>query len=320
VGRLGIADGDAVEHSNLHRQVVHSTADVGRPKVESAREAVLEINPNVVVDAYDARLTAAHAMKVVETYDLVVDASDNFPTRYLTNDACVLLGKPNIYGSIFRFEGQASVFDAKRGPCYRCLYPEPPPAELVPDCRQAGVLGVLPGIVGLIQATEAIKLILGKGEPLIGRLLLFNALTMQFREMRLGKDPNCAICGNKPSIPQPADCQPACEPSRDLTVRELKARLDRGDRIVLLDVREPREFQAGHLPGAMPIPLGELAKRLGELDRESEIVAYCRSGGRSGRAASLLRAAGFRRVHNLSGGAIAWSEEVGGAGTSNIQR
>ena len=320
VGRLGLVDFDVVDHSNLQRQILHGTPDVGRSKLESARESIAAINPHVTIDTYETMLTADNALKIIEPYDVVLDGTDNFPTRYLVNDACVLLGKPNVYGSIFRFEGQASVFDATRGPCYRCLYPEPPPPGLVPSCAEGGVLGILPGLIGVVQATETVKLILGQGRPLIGRLLLFDALEMRFREMQLRKDPGCALCGEHRTIHKLIDYNEFCgirgeeEPESNLQVpeitpRELKERLDRGDDLYILDVREPHEYQICNLKGHL-IPLGELPRRVHELDSSHEIVAHCRSGKRSAEAVDFLRKAGFRKIHNLRGGILAWSTEV----------
>jgi len=321
VGRLGLVDFDVVDHSNLQRQILHGTADVGRPKLDSAREAVEAINPLVEVDTYETMLTADNALDILEPYDIVVDGTDNFPTRYLVNDACVLLGKPNVYGSIFRFEGQASVFDATRGPCYRCLYPEPPPPGLVPSCAEGGVLGILPGLIGVVQATETVKLILGQGQSLVGRLLLFDALAMRFREMQLHKDPDCPLCGERRSIDRLIDYERFCGygtpeaavtlgPDEQIGVRDLKAALDEGRDLVLLDVREPHEHEIARLPGASLIPLGELDRRAGELRRESEIVAFCRSGARSAHATKLLREAGYSSVRNLTGGILAWAREI----------
>lgn len=319
VGRLGLVDFDVVDFSNLQRQVIHGTSDVGRPKLDSAKERIVDINPNVKVDTYETRLTSDNAMKILKPYDIVIDGTDNFPTRYLVNDACVLLGKPNVYGSIFRFEGQASVFWAAKGPCYRCLYPEPPPPGLVPNCAEGGVLGVLPGIIGLIQASEAIKLIIGKGDSLIGRLLLFDALGMKFREMKLKKDPACPMCGDHPTINELIDYETFCgarepEPAYNdamtVTAKELKSELDRNVPLVLLDVREPHEVDICALPGSKLVPLGELEARLGELDRDSHIVAYCHAGGRSARAVKFLKASGFTKVRNLAGGILAWADDV----------
>jgi len=320
VGRLGIVDFDTVDATNLQRQITFSTSDVGRPKAEAAQERLAGINPDIRIDTYRTRLTSENALDLFRDYDIIVDGTDNFPTRYLVNDACVLLGKPNVYGSIFRFEGQATVFGYPGGPCYRCLYPEPPPAGLVPSCAEGGVLGVLPGIVGSIQAMETIKLILGVGEPLIGRLLLFDALAMRFRELRLRKNPACPICGDRRTIHQLQDYEEFCgirgeetEPVTtglpEVTPRELKARLDRGDDLFILDVREPHEYQICNIKGHL-IPLGELPRRVSELDSSREIVAHCRSGKRSADAVEFLRQAGFRKIWNLKGGILAWSDEV----------
>ena len=327
VGTLGIADFDVVDVTNLQRQVIHGTADVGRPKLESARDRIGEINPHVRVEPHALRLTSANALEVVREYDVVVDGTDNFPTRYLLNDACVLTGKPNVYGSILRWEGQASVFWAGRGPCYRCLFAEPPPPGMVPNCAEGGVLGVLPGIVGSIQAAEALKLLLGAGDSLVGRLLLFDALRMKFREMRLRRDPACPACGDHPTIHELIDYERFCgfapeAPSgeRDMdsdgipaiTPTELKARLDRGDRITIIDVREPFEWEIGNLEahGARLIPLGQLPARAGEIDPADEVVLHCRSGARSAHALELLRAQGYGRLWNLDGGILAWSDQV----------
>jgi adenylyltransferase/sulfurtransferase len=318
VGRIGLVDFDVVEYSNLQRQIIHGTGDVGRPKLLSARERILDVNPNVEVVLHERAIDSGNALAIIGDYDLVVDGTDNFPTRYLTNDACVLLGKPNVYGSIFRFEGQASVFDAKRGPCYRCLFPEPPPPGLVPSCAEGGVLGVLPGVIGTIQATEALKLILGEGEPLVGRLLLYDALEMSFDEVRPRKNPDCPVCGEQPTVTELIDYVQFCgldpaemlEPSWEITATELEKRLENGDRPVLLDVREPHEWDIAHLEGAWLIPQGDLPARMHELDSADEIVLYCRSGERSARALNLLRDAGFRRLKNLRGGINAWASTV----------
>ena len=316
VGRLGLVDFDVVDYTNLQRQIIHATADVGRPKLDSAREKIHAVNPFVEVEAHGVRLTSENALGILAGYDVVVDGTDNFATRYLVNDACVLLGKPNVYGSIFRFEGQASVFDAARGPCYRCLYPEPPPPGLVPSCAEGGVLGILPGIIGTIQANETVKLILGIGDPLIGRLVLFDALAMEFREVRLGKDPSCPVCGERPSITGLIDYEEFCGAGEgapgplevpEMTVSELSRRLGE---VELIDVREPFETAIASIPGARLIPLGEFAARVGEIDRDHEIVIHCRSGVRSAKAARLLLDAGFTRVWNLRGGILAWSDEV----------
>ncbi len=320
VGHLGIVDFDVVDFTNLQRQVTFSTSDVGRPKLDAAKDRLSAMNPAIEIATYETRLTSANALDLFRGYNIVVDGTDNFPTRYLVNDACVLLGKRNVYGSIFRFEGQVSIFGAPDGPCYRCLYPEPPPPGLVPSCAEGGVLGVLPGIVGSIQAIEAIKLILGAGDPLIGRLLLFDALGMKFRELKLKKNPACPLCGPNPTITKLIDYEEFCgirgeeapAPAStvpEMTPRELKARLDRGDDLFILDVREPHEYQICNLNGYL-IPLGDVPKRVNELDSSREIVAHCRSGKRSAEAAEFLRKAGFRKVWNLKGGILAWSDEV----------
>ena len=296
------------------------TTDVGRPKIEAAADHLRNLNPVIRIDAFETRLTSENALDLFQDYDIIVDGTDNFPTRYLVNDACVLLGKPNVYGSIFRFEGQITIFGAPGGPCYRCLYPEPPPPGLVPSCAEGGVLGVLPGIVGSIQAAETLKFIIGKGDPLIGRLLLFDALGMKFRELKLRKNPECPVCGNHPTVTQLIDYAEFCgirgeeapaAPSTvpEMTPRELKARLDRGEDIYILDVREPHEYQICHIGGHL-IPLGELSRRVHELDSSREIVAHCRSGKRSAEASEFLRKAGFRKLWNLKGGILAWSDEV----------
>jgi adenylyltransferase/sulfurtransferase len=320
IGRLGLVDFDVVDASNLQRQVIHSTRNVGRSKLESAKEYILGINPNVQVDTFEARFTSENALEIARDYDIIIDGTDNFPTRYLVNDVSVLLGKPNVYGSIFRFEGQASVFWAEKGPCYRCLYPEPPPPGLVPSCAEGGVLGVLPGIIGCIQANEAIKLILGKGEPLIGRLLLFDALGMRFREMKLRKDPHCPMCGAHRTIHELIDYEQFCgltgidEDSKtidtfNVSAKELAKKLER-DRVFLLDVREPQEYQICYIPGATLIPLGQLPARLAEIDGSTEIVAYCRTGKRSAQAVELLHKAGYTSAKNLAGGIYAWADDV----------
>jgi len=320
VGRLGLVDFDVVDFTNLQRQVAFSTADVGRAKLEAAKERLATLNPEVQIETYNARLTSENALDILRDFDIVVDGTDNFPTRYLVNDACVLLGKPNVYGSIFRFEGQATVFGMPGGPCYRCLYPEPPPPGLVPSCAEGGVLGVLPGIVGAIQAMETIKLILGRGDVLVGRLLLFDALAMRFRELKLHKNPECPLCGDRRTITKLVDYEEFCGIRRadapvptaqvpEVSPRELKARLDRGDDLFILDVREQHEYQICNLRGHL-IPLGDLPKRVHELDSSREIVAHCRSGKRSAEAVEFLRKAGFRKVWNLKGGILAWSDEV----------
>ena len=322
VGTLGLVDFDVVDFTNLQRQIIHTTNDVGRPKLDSAAEKLTAMNPFIQVRKFETKLTSANALDIFRQFDIVADGTDNFPTRYLVNDACVLTGKPNVYASIFRFEGQASVFAAERGPCYRCLYPEPPPPGLVPSCAEGGVLGILPGLLGVIQATEVIKLILGSGEPLIGRLLLVDALAMRFRELHLRKNPECPVCGTNPTIRELIDYQEFCgirgsesqEASVTATVpeirpEELKARLDAGDDIFILDVREPHEYQICNIGGHL-IPLGELPARMNELDSSREIVAHCRSGVRSAKAVTLLRQAGFAKVKNLAGGILAWSDKV----------
>ncbi len=320
VGTLGLVDFDVVDASNLHRQILHGTSDVGRPKLESARDRIEDVNPNVDVRTYETRLTSENALEILADYDVVVDGTDNFATRYLTNDACVLLGKPNVYGSIFRFEGQASVFATPDGPCYRCLFPTPPPPGSVPSCAEGGVLGVLPGIVGTIQATEAIKLILGAGEPLIGRLLLIDALSMRFHTVRVQRDPTCPACGTH-EITELIDYDAYCgvphvaageaQPSApgEITPRELAARIAAGDEFSLIDVREPYEWQIGRIPGARLIPLGTLPAAMGAIDATRDVVVYCKSGQRSARATDALRAAGFR-ASNLVGGILRWSDEV----------
>jgi len=311
VGRLGLVDFDRVDLTNLQRQVLYGTADVGRPKLEAAGERLAGINPHVVVEPHPQRLAADNAAAILAGYDIVADGTDNFATRYLVNDACVLAGKPNVYGSIFRFEGQVSVFWPGRGPCYRCLYPDPPAAGAVPSCAEGGVLGVLPGTIGALQATEVLKLILGCGEPLIGRLLLFDALESRFRELRLRRDPDCPVCGEQPTIRELRDgdalCAAAAGDGGDIDVRALKARFDRGDRPLLLDVRTPEEWRIARLAGARLIPIDELASRTEELDPAREIVVYCHVGGRSALAVRYLQQRGFTRARNLLGGIDAWS-------------
>jgi sulfur-carrier protein adenylyltransferase/sulfurtransferase len=320
VGTLGIVDFDVVDESNLQRQIIHGTSDIGRPKMESARDRINDINPNVHVEAYEEALSSENALEIFKDFDVIVDGTDNFPTRYLVNDACVLTGKPNVYGSIFRFEGQASVFWAKEGPCYRCLYPEPPPPGLVPSCAEGGVLGILPGAIGTIQATETVKLILGIGEPLVGRLLLYDAPGMSFREMKLRKDPNCPVCGENPSVTELIDYQEFCgipqanaqataDEVPEITVQELKKRLDNGENLSVLDVREPHEYEVANI-GARLIPLNELPERLAELDRDVPLAVHCKTGGRSARAVKLLQETGFQNAFNVEGGITAWSEEI----------
>jgi len=320
VGTIGVVDFDKIDFTNLQRQIMFSNTDVGRPKIQAAADRLGALNPDIRIERYETQLTSENALEIFRDYDIVVDGTDNFPTRYLVNDACVLLGKPNVYGSIFRFEGQASIFGYPDGPCYRCLYPEPPPPGLVPSCAEGGVLGVLPGIIGSIQAMETLKLIIGKGEPLVGRLLLFDALGMKFRELKLRKNPECPVCGTNPTVTKLIDYVEFCgirgeeAPAPQTTVpemtpRELKARLDRGDDLYILDVREPHEYQICNIGGNL-IPLGDLSRRVNELDSAREIVAHCRSGKRSAEAAEFLRSAGFRKIWNLKGGILAWSDEV----------
>jgi adenylyltransferase/sulfurtransferase len=318
VGTLGLVDFDVVDVTNLQRQVLHGTSAVGQPKLDSARDRIADLNPNVRVETHETRLTSANALDILREYDVIVDGTDNFATRYLTNDACVILGKPNVYGSIFRFEGQASIFATPDGPCYRCLFPNPPPPGLVPSCAEGGVLGVLPGIVGTIQATEALKLILGIGDALVGRLLLIDAMGMRFHTVRVPRDPNCPACGTR-EIQQlidydeycgtPGGTMPARNDVPEITPTELAARLDAKEEFDLIDVREPYEWQLGRLPTARLIPLGQLPAALSTLDSTRDIVVYCRSGRRSADATMELRAAGFRAV-NLAGGILRWSDEV----------
>jgi len=321
VGTLGLVDFDVVDVSNLQRQVLHGTKDVGRPKLESARDRIHDVNPYVHFEPYETKLTSENALDIIRDYDVVIDGTDNFATRYLTNDACVLLGKPNVYGSIFRFEGQASVFATDEGPCYRCLFPEPPPPGLVPSCAEGGVLGVLPGLVGTIQATEGIKLLLGVGEPLIGRLLLIDALTMRFRTVKLRKDPKCPACGTR-EIKELIDYEQFCGVAPvpvaaastnaipEITPRVLAERLQRGDELELIDVREPYELSIAQIPGVKLVPLGTLGEALPTLDRSRETVVICRTGARSGRAVKQLQDAGFTRVWNLAGGIHRWADDV----------
>jgi len=320
VGTIGIVDFDVVDESNLQRQIIHGTSDIGRPKVESARDKIKDINPNVEVRVHEEALTSENALEIFEDYDVIVDGTDNFPTRYLVNDACVLLGKPNVYGSIFRFEGQASVFWAEEGPCYRCLYPEPPPPGLVPSCAEGGVLGILPGAIGTTQATETGTLILGIGEPLIGRLMLYDALGMSFREMKLRKDPNCPICGENPTVTELIDYEEFCGIPQanaaeekngvpEITVKDLKGKLDNGEDINVLDVREPHEYEVANIDVKL-VPLGELPRRLAEFDQSENFAIHCKTGGRSAKAVKLLQDAGFQNVYNVKGGITAWSEEI----------
>jgi adenylyltransferase/sulfurtransferase len=322
VGTLGLVDFDVVDESNLQRQIIHSTKDIGRKKLDSAEEKLTALNPAIQIVKHETMLTSANAMEILKDYDIVADGTDNFPTRYLVNDACVLTGKPNVYGSIFRFEGQASVFATKEGPCYRCLYPEPPPPGLVPSCAEGGVLGILPGLIGVIQATEVIKLILGKGESLVGRLLLVDALTMRFRELRLRKNPYCPVCGENPTVTELIDYQHFCgivpETPEDkkvmngipqISVKDLKGRMDAGEDLFILDVREPYEYRIAQIGGTL-IPLNDVPNRLAEIDREREIIVQCRSGVRSQRVAEFLKQQGYPRVVNLAGGILAWADEI----------
>ena len=322
IGTLGLVDFDVVDASNLQRQIIHSTKDIGRSKLDSAEEKLKALNPAINIVKHNTMLSSANALEILKDYDIVADGTDNFPTRYLVNDACVLLGKPNAYGSIFRFEGQASVFATAQGPCYRCLYPEPPPPGLVPSCAEGGVLGILPGLVGVIQATEVIKLILGKGEPLICRLLLVDALNMRFRELKLRKNPECPVCGQDPTVTKLIDYQQFCgivpETPQEanvkngipqLTVKELKRRIDAGEDVQLIDVREPYEYQIAHIGGKL-IPQNDVPNRLAEIDRDREVVVHCRSGARSQRIAEFLQQAGYSNVVNLAGGILAWSDEI----------
>jgi len=322
VGTLGLVDFDVVDLSNLQRQIIHATSDVGRKKLDSAEEKLKALNPALNVVKHEIMLSSANALDILKDYDVIADGTDNFPTRYLVNDACVLLGKPNAYASIFRFEGQASVFAVKDGPCYRCLYPEPPPPGLVPSCAEGGVLGILPGLLGVIQATETIKLILGKGEPLAGRLLLVDALNMRFRELKLRKNPECPVCGEHRTVTKlidydqfcgiaPAAKQAAFEKNGvpQLSVKELKHRMDAGEDLFILDVREPFEYKIANIGGKL-IPQGEVPARLGEIDRNREIIVQCKSGNRSQRIAEFLKQAGYPRVVNLAGGILAWADEI----------
>ncbi|MGH9657351.1 MAG: molybdopterin-synthase adenylyltransferase MoeB [Bryobacteraceae bacterium] len=322
IGRIGLVDFDVVDYTNLQRQVIHGTKDVGRKKLDSAADTMSDINPFVRIDRHEVALTSENALDILKDYDMVVDGTDNFPTRYLVNDACVLLGIPNVYGSIFRFEGQATVFAYPGGPCYRCLYPEPPPPGLVPSCAEGGVLGILPGVIGLIQATEAVKLILGTGQTLVGRLVLYDALAMRFRELKLRRNPECPVCGDHRTITQLIDYHQFCgvplhEPAPapglaegEIDPVEVKAKMDRGDRFVLIDVREPHEYQICNIPSARLIPLGDIPRRAAELDSADEIVVHCKSGMRSAKACDFLRQAGFRKVKNMKGGILLWSDKV----------
>jgi len=322
IGRLGLVDFDVVDRTNLQRQIIHGTATVGQLKVESARQRLLDLNPDIQIDVYNEAFNSENAFRISESYDIIIDGTDNFPTRYLTNDLCVLTGKPNVYGSIFRFDGQVSVFDAREGPCYRCLFPEPPPPGLVPSCAEGGVLGILPGTIGTLQATEALKLILGIGEPLIGKLLLYNALDLSFDFVKLKKNPNCKVCGPNPTVTELIDYYEFCGvpgldhetgsagAEWDITPQELAARLKGSSPPLLLDVREPHELAISAIEGAQLIPLGQLASRLSELDTAQDMVVFCKAGTRSARALELLVTAGFRKVKNLEGGINAWAEEI----------
>jgi len=325
VGTIGIVDFDVVDFSNLQRQIIHGTLDVGRSKLASAKDRLLALNPLIRVETYETALSSKNALELFKPYDVILDGTDNFPTRYLVNDACVILGKPNTYGSIFRFEGQASVFATRTGPCYRCLYPEPPPPGLVPSCAEGGVLGVLPGVIGTIQATEAVKLIMGIGEPLIGRFLIYDALRMKFRELKLKKDPDCPVCGTNPTVRELIDYEQFCgvapsapevavttasDNETDTTVTELKTKMDAKEDFFLLDVREPNEYQIGRIPGSTLIPLGEVPQRVNEIPRDKEIIVHCKMGGRSAKAATFLRQQGFTRVKNLKGGILDWSDKI----------
>src|SRR5262245_20484826 len=322
IGRIGLIDFDLVDFSNLQRQVLHGTADVGRPKLHSARDRIAAINPEVRIDLYEDRLSSKNALQLFEPYDVIIDGTDNFPTRYLVNDACVLLKKPNVYGSIFRFDGQASVFWPPHGPCYRCLYPEPPPPGEVPSCAEGGVLGILPGVIGVIQATEAVKLILGRGEPLIGRLLHYDALQMRFREYKVRRNAKCPMCGDNPTIKALIDYEQFCgirgqesappttPAGTEISVEELKRQLDRGEKVYILDVRNPNEFQICRIPGSTLLPLPELGQRAAEVPRDREVVVHCKSGMRSAKAIQFLREQGYTNLKNLTGGIQAWAERV----------
>ena len=322
VGTIGLVDFDVVDLSNLQRQILHTNDEIGKPKLDSAEKRIKAMNPDTRVLKHNTRISSENALEIIKGYDVVVDGTDNFPTRYLVNDACVFLNKPNIYGSIFRFEGQATVFQPKKGPCYRCLYPEPPPPGMVPSCAEGGVLGILPGIIGVIQATEAVKLIVGTGEPLIGRLLLYNALDMTFRTLKLRRDKNCPVCGDHPTVTRLIDYEAFCGMKRgegketvtipEMTVYELKAKMDKKDDFVLLDVREPFEYEIAKIPGSKLIPLGEVPKRVGELEslKNKEIVVHCKSGGRSAKAVEFLKQSGFTKIWNVVGGIGEWSNKI----------
>lgn len=321
IGKIGIVDFDNVDVTNLQRQIIYRTDDVGKSKAETAKERIQALNPQVEVEVYKERISSENALRILGNYDIVIDGTDNFPTRYLTNDACVFLKKPNIYGSIFRFEGQATVFKPYEGPCYRCLYPEPPPPGMVPSCAEGGVLGILPGTIAMIQATEAIKIILGKGTSLVGRLILYNAMDMKFREVKLKRDKNCPVCGDNPTIKELINYDEFCgigrgdeevtgDPNYDITVQELKDMLNNGKPVTLIDVREPNEWQICRIDGARLLPLSELAQRAHELDTSDEIVLHCKMGGRSMKALRFLHEMGFRKLKNVKGGIDAWAHEV----------
>jgi sulfur-carrier protein adenylyltransferase/sulfurtransferase len=323
IGRIGLVDFDLVDFSNLQRQIIHGTPDVGRPKLQSAKDRMQAINPEVQIDLHETALKSENALSILDPYDIVIDGTDNFPTRYLVNDACVLLGKPNVYGSIFRFDGQASVFFPPQGPCYRCLYPQPPPPGEVPSCAEGGVLGMLPGLIGCLQATEAVKLVLGKGTPLIGRLVLYDALQMTFQEFKIRRNPKCPMCGDHPTITTLIDYEQFCgirgqeaagplptDNLGEITVEELKRRLDQHEEIFILDVRNPEEFQICRIPGTTLIPLGELPRRFQQLDKNREMVVHCKSGMRSQKAVQFLREQGFRKLQNLKGGILAWANKI----------
>lgn len=324
IGRLGLVDYDVVDESNLQRQVIHGTSDVGRSKLDSAAATIADLNPHVVIEKYAVPLSSDNALDILAKYDVIIDGTDNFPTRYLVNDACVLLGKPNVYGSVFRFEGQLSVFYARQGPCYRCLFPAPPPPGLVPSCADGGVLGVLPGTIGTLQATEAIKLIAGIGQPMIGRLLLYDASEMSFETIKLRKNPNCPVCGEHPTITRLIDYEQFCgvpahdhstyeegrTPVRAITVDEVKARLDAGDDLLILDVREPQEWEISLIEGARRIPKGDVLRHLDELPRERDIVVHCRTGVRSADVIRALQEQGYTRLYNMAGGINAWARKI----------
>jgi adenylyltransferase/sulfurtransferase len=318
IGRIGLVDYDVVDESNLQRQIVHDTSWIGKPKLESAKARLNALNPHVAIETHATSLSSDNALEILKGYDVIVDGTDNFETRYLTNDACYLLKKPNVYGSIFRFEGQASVFWPDKGPCYRCLYPEPPPPGLVPSCAEGGVLGILPGVVGTIQATEALKIVLGVGEPLVGRLLLYDALAMSFEELKLRRDPKCPLCGQNPTIRELQDYVAFCgigrgeesEAVEEITAQELQRRRDAGEALEVIDVRDPHEWEICRIPGTRLVPLGSLSEHLHEFDSSKTYVMHCKSGMRSAKAIGQLRKAGFRRLLNLRGGILAWSREV----------